>query len=261
MGTASTSGASELSARDTMGNKWVWSATSSSIHIDPSNFGLKSAAASRLSIPCPGTAEAAGSVVALACDAGGFMWLVCRAALFRCDPCAADPFAARTTPSAVNASWLQFDWGSAGQPSPGTFTAARQLPMSGYMAVTMGDAELAVDIDGDGACTAVPAGQAEEAVPASGWLPAPPLPFGNHDIHACQLDGQMYISGGLAPAGFPAEYRVFDELYSFDGEQWRLASKMPARRTFHGLAALEGELWLCGGADGKEGHSGAPDDR
>jgi hypothetical protein len=96
-----------------------------------------------------------------------------------------------------------------------------------------------------------------------GWIPGPRLPFGNHDIHACECGGKVYVSGGLAPGGFPAEYRVFNELLAWDGEslEWELVSHMPGRRTFNGLASLEGEVWVCGGADGAEGDTGTPDDR
>lgn len=97
-----------------------------------------------------------------------------------------------------------------------------------------------------------------------GWRPGPRLPFGNHDIHACECDGKVYVSGGLAPGGFPAEYRVFDELFAWDGDddsEWELVCRMPVRRTFNGLACLEGEIWVCGGADGADGHTGTPDDR
>ena len=46
-----------------------------------------------------------------------------------------------------------------------------------------------------------------------------------------------------------------------DGNAWKEAARMPGRRTFSGIAATRDELWICGGADGDEGESGAPANR
>lgn len=86
---------------------------------------------------------------------------------------------------------------------------------------------------------------------------------GNHDIHATELDGTLFVSGGLAFAGFPVQYRVFDELLGYTAAtgSWRVVSRLPERRTYNGLAAMAGEVWVCGGADGSHGHAGEPGDR
>ena len=70
----------------------------------------------------------------------------------------------------------------------------------------------------------------------------------------------LYVSGGLADAGFPVEYRVFDEVFGLrpGASSWEVVARMPERRTYHGLATIDGELWFCGGADGEEGHTGSP---
>ena len=62
----------------------------------------------------------------------------------------------------------------------------------------------------------------------------------------------LYVSGGLADAGFPVEYRVFDEVFGLrpGASSWEVVARMPERRTYHGLATINGELWFCGGADG-----------
>jgi hypothetical protein len=271
---SSSSSCNAPSTVDSMGNEWrlVQSSSSSSssssegrggccLVVNPGTFGLSSPEnLSPVTVPvaCPAVVAETDVLVP---DAGGFLWLVGDHSLWRLDPRADDPFTGSTSVSRVEASFIEFDCATAGLPLGCTaITAARQLPKSGYAAVTVNNREYAVDINA-GTCTVLPATQAEAAVVPATWVPASRLPFGNHDIHACALNGYMYVSGGLAPAGFPAQYRVFDELYSFDGSEWCLVSKMPQRRTFHGLAALAGELWICGGADGREGHSGGSDDR
>ena len=40
-----------------------------------------------------------------------------------------------------------------------------------------------------------------------------------------------------------------------------MVARLPERRTYHGLAALGGEVWVCGGAGGAHGHAGEPADR
>lgn len=144
---------------------------------------------------------------------------------------------------------------------------------AGYMWLTNGSQHWRADPRTGGALAFGSAGQPivweggldrPDPVAHPGWHPGPRLPFGNHDIHACECEGKVYVSGGLAPGGFPAEYRVFDEMFAWDGgddSEWELVCRMPVRRTFNGLACLEGEIWVCGGADGAEGHAGTPDDR
>ena len=155
--------------------------------------------------------------------------------------------------------------------SPGE--AALACDDAGYIWLTNGSQHWRADPRTGGALAFGSAGQPiaweggldrPDPVAHPGWRPGPRLPFGNHDIHACECEGKVYISGGLAPGGFPAEYRVFDELFAWDGgdnSEWELVCRMPVRRTFNGLACLESEIWVCGGADGAEGHAGTPDDR
>lgn len=71
------------------------------------------------------------------------------------------------------------------------------------------------------------------------------------------------MCGLILQAGFPSQYRVFDELLVWDGvaQDWTVESYMPERRCYGGLAVLDGELWYCSGATGRAGDSGEGDDR
>ena len=94
------------------------------------------------------------------------------------------------------------------------------------------------------------------------WRQGPRLPFGNHDIHSAVCNNVLYVSGGLAHAGLPCEYRIFDEVFALQpgASTWEVVARLPERRTYHGLAVLDGELWFCGGAGGPEGHTGSPEE-
>lgn len=82
------------------------------------------------------------------------------------------------------------------------------------------------------------------------WESVAPLPGGNHDIVAVELDDYLYVAGGLTVGwGFPAERRIFDELLGYDPttNSWSVVSRMPAPLCHNGLTVFEGEIWAIGG--------------
>ena len=82
------------------------------------------------------------------------------------------------------------------------------------------------------------------------WESLGPLPGGNHDILAAELDDYLYVAGGLTVGwGFPAERRIFDELIRYDPgtNSWSVVSQMPAPLCHNGLTAFQGEIWAVGG--------------
>ena len=82
------------------------------------------------------------------------------------------------------------------------------------------------------------------------WEEATPLPGGNHDIFAVELDRQLYVAGGLTAGwDFPADERVFAELFRFDPQtrSWSVAGQMPMARCHNGLTTFDGEVWIVGG--------------
>lgn len=82
------------------------------------------------------------------------------------------------------------------------------------------------------------------------WESVGPLPGGNHDIVAVELDDFLYVAGGLTVGwGYPAQRRIFDELVRYDPttNSWGVASRMPAPVCHSGLTVLEGNIWVIGG--------------
>lgn len=82
------------------------------------------------------------------------------------------------------------------------------------------------------------------------WEEVTPLPGGNHDIFAVELDRRLYVAGGLAAGwDYPAEERVFAEIFRYDPSDrtWSVAGEMPSARCHNGLTILDGEIWIVGG--------------
>ncbi len=82
------------------------------------------------------------------------------------------------------------------------------------------------------------------------WEEVTPLPGGNHDIFAVELDRQLYVAGGLTAGwDFPAAGRVFAQIFRFDPQTrtWNVAGEMPMARCHNGLTTFEGEVWIVGG--------------
>ena len=50
--------------------------------------------------------------------------------------------------------------------------------------------------------------------------------------------------------GWPAATHVFDELWAYDPrtDVWRVAARIPYGTCYCGLAALDGKIWVVGGA-------------
>ena len=266
-GSAGWGRAGSAAVHDTMGNAWqLLSSTAGAgaeLLCTPSIWGLTSASSSevqpQLSVSLPSPSPDA----ALACDAAGMLWLTSDngAELWRFDPRSVRHTAVED--GRVTAEWSLYDRAQAALPA-GAISLGR-LP-SGHASATVGGwgqrnqpaqgAVFGVEIDGTGASVAIPAPELLSEVAASEWDDSivPWLPFGNHDIHAAEADGKLYVCGGLASGGFPVQYRTYDELFAWDGasDEWVLESKMPERRTYGGWTELEGELWFATGAIGRE---------
>ena len=247
-------------ATDTMGNVWTLNVAEGSLICQPSAFGLSSPDAQQPAVAVPLPAASHAMLPTIAFDAGNHLWLLdAGSQLWRLRP------GNGRTAEAVGDGWALFD---PDRLPAGPVVGLEVLP-TGHVAAIVGrggsQQPFAVDIEAGGVCTAAPAAPLLEQHAASRWdgSAAPRLPFGNHDIHARELGGKVYVCAGLASGGFPVQYRVYDELLSWDGvsEEWVIESKMPERRAYGGMATLDGELWYCSGAAGREGHSGSGDDR
>jgi hypothetical protein len=73
---------------------------------------------------------------------------------------------------------------------------------------------------------------------------------GNHDVFAATCAGRLWIAGGWAGQwGLPARAHVPDQLFALDPASgyWQVASRMYMPRRYHGIAALDGRVWVIGG--------------
>ena len=83
------------------------------------------------------------------------------------------------------------------------------------------------------------------------WEMLSPLPGGNHDIFSVEVDGRLYTAGGVTAGwGYPAEHHWFDELWAYDSatQVWEVAGKLQEVLCYNGIATLDGDVWVVGGA-------------
>ena len=94
--------------------------------------------------------------------------------------------------------------------------------------------------------------EADEMAWQRHWKALNPMPGGNHDIFSVEIGGRLYTAGGVTSGwGYPAEHHWFDELWAYDDATgaWEVAGKLQAELCYNGIAALEQEVWVVGGAD------------
>jgi len=114
--------------------------------------------------------------------------------------------------------------------------------------------ELDVDADGRIIVTTV---TGREVMPSDedawqrSWQELARLPGGNHDLFAIDVDGELWMAGGLTHGlGYPPQMHVFDEVFAYNpsSDAWRVVDRMPFPRCYSGIAELEGDVWIVGGA-------------
>ena len=94
--------------------------------------------------------------------------------------------------------------------------------------------------------------QAKEKAWQRHWKVLSPMPGGNHDIFSVELGGRLYTAGGVTAGwGYPAEHHWFDELWAYDDATgvWEVPGRLQAVLCYNGIATLEQEIWVVGGAD------------
>ena len=181
---------------DGMGNVWAaaemlpwppWTRRArAALTVTPDRSGLSSTSQAAVTLHLP---AGTGSLTGLAVDVAGFVWATDGTTLHRVDP-------------RDNGSMIQVEKGL----PAGPITDLRRHP-SGYAAATVDGVDYVATNDYAKPAPTTP-------TPASAWKEVARLPCGNHDIAATVLGDFMYISGGLAPGGFPNQYRVFDEVWA-----------------------------------------------
>jgi N-acetylneuraminic acid mutarotase len=84
-------------------------------------------------------------------------------------------------------------------------------------------------------------------VAADTWRPLAELPVAVHHPGLAAADGRLWLAGGYL-GGFSLD-ETSRSLHVYDpgGDRWQRRADMPGRRAAHGLAALDGRLYLAGG--------------
>lgn len=79
------------------------------------------------------------------------------------------------------------------------------------------------------------------------WEELPPLPEAVHHLAAAATDDRIYVTGGYTDLLFSA---ITDRAWAFDprARTWTGIADLPAPRAAHGMAAIEGKLYVVGGA-------------
>jgi N-acetylneuraminic acid mutarotase len=79
------------------------------------------------------------------------------------------------------------------------------------------------------------------------WRPLPTMPIGRQNFGmAAASDGGVYVSGGFAGDDFDAPATDFWR-YDISNAVWVKMADMPAGRARHGMAAVDGKLYVVGG--------------
>jgi hypothetical protein len=123
--------------------------------------------------------------------------------------------------------------------------AVRQLPAKPIRAIhTDGEGSVWVVVEQAVYRAAPPADAWQRA-----WRPLARMPVGNHDIFSGQLDGKLYVFGGMGNHGYPAKYTYFNVLFAFDvrANRWEILSRLDPPRAYNGCAALADRIWVIGG--------------
>ena len=213
----------------------------------------------------PHVAVATGRYDRLLTDDLGYVWMAGDDGILCFDP--RNPEAKFTSPQQVSALALSpFGTAMAAYPDGGLYelmpekpdrVGRRRLQIKGLPDATPVDGMMSVS---DGTIWIVTGGKVFRGRPTGGawqrrWEPLPHLPFGNHGIRAATLGRDLYVVGGRANHGYPAEPAFFDEIlrYSSQESDWYMEGRLGTARAYSGLAALDGNLWIVGGAVEREG--------
>ena len=77
----------------------------------------------------------------------------------------------------------------------------------------------------------------------SGWTAGAPMPTARSEIAAAELDGRIYVAGGLAQLGTTDAFEVYDPA----SNTWKELAPLPEGRHHLALTALGDKLYLTGG--------------
>jgi len=101
----------------------------------------------------------------------------------------------------------------------------------------------AIHTDGEGSVWVVVEKAVYRAAPPADawqrhWRSLARRPVGNHDIFSGQLDGKLFVFGGMGNYGYPAQHTCFNDLFSPPGDITLWAAI---------CGAYQDEMWIMGG--------------
>ncbi len=81
----------------------------------------------------------------------------------------------------------------------------------------------------------------------SAWKVVAQMPAGVHDIMAAELNGKLYVAGGLGARG--KETYISDEIWELSPLpwHWRVLANLGHKRIYNATASFDGKVWLIGG--------------
>jgi N-acetylneuraminic acid mutarotase len=85
--------------------------------------------------------------------------------------------------------------------------------------------------------------------PGSGWESGAAVPTPRGGVAAAALDGALHVFGGEGNAAEPTGVFATHDSYDPITDSWTSRDPMPSPRHGTGAAALDGMIWIPGGAD------------
>src|SRR3954463_8264272 len=88
------------------------------------------------------------------------------------------------------------------------------------------------------------------------WAKKKPMALASHHVAITEMNGKIYAFGGFVlPASGPAAWQPVDNAYEYDpaADTWKALAPMPTKRGAAGAAAVNGKLYVIGGASMLQG--------
>ncbi len=132
--------------------------------------------------------------------------------------------------------------------------SAFHIGKSGLLRVTLRNGKgYEVDIDCNGK-EMVSAYQKYNEKQTKKWEQLTPMPYSSHDVFGAALNGKIYVPGGGAPHGYPAEMTNFDRMLIYDVKKnkWSISSPMAKKRRYCNVGVIGEKVWVIGGYEKNE---------